>query len=189
MTEVKKYEAEKDPGGSDTFDKYGSGNIVTEGAMRVDPTVLRDKEMEILGDVALGSMRNFNTGATRDSEDGKFDYEGFFCPLVLERFAQYMHSHRKQADGAMRASDNWQKGIPLNVYMKSAWRHFMDVWMIHRGITRRDPMGNVLTMEDSCCALLFNILGYLHEILKRKNETLEIVTDPRVFIKELEDEV
>ena len=68
-------------------------------------------------------MRNFETGATRDSDVGKLDYEGFLCPLVLERYAQYLHKHRQTANG-MRDSDNWQNGIPRDVYIKSASMHF-----------------------------------------------------------------
>jgi len=105
-------------------------------------------------------MRRFPTGATRDDDKEKLDYEGFLSPLVLRRYAQYMHAHRIQADGTLRASDNWQKGIPLDAYMKSAWRHFMDWWMAHRG---HETEGG---MESALCALIFNAMGYLHELLK-----------------------
>lgn len=107
-------------------------------------------------------MRTFDTGATRDSDNGKLDYEGFLSPLVLERYAQYMHQHRNQADGKLRDSDNWQRGLPLTAYMKSLWRHFMDVWQQHRGLPGRD------TIEDSLMAMLFNTMGYAHELLKAR---------------------
>ncbi len=103
-------------------------------------------------------MRRFTTGATRDGEDGKLDYEGFLSPIVLERYAQYMHKHRRQSDGTMRPSDNWQLGIPKDAYMKSLWRHFMDVWKAHRG--------QKIDMDEALCALIFNAMGYLHERLK-----------------------
>lgn len=107
-------------------------------------------------------MRKFLTGATRNSDDGKYDYEGFLSPLVIERYGQYMHKHRIQADGVLRDSDNWQKGIPKDAYIKSAWRHFLDWWMEHRGLPSREGL------EDALCALLFNVSGYLHELLKDK---------------------
>lgn len=107
-------------------------------------------------------VRKFDTGATRDSDDGKLDFDGFFSPLVLVRFAEYMHAHRRQADGQMRASDNWQNGIPLPVYRKSLWRHFVDVWKELLGIAT--PAG----FEENACALMFNIQGALHEHLKAK---------------------
>ena len=106
-------------------------------------------------------MREFPTGATRDSDDNKLDYEGFLSPLVLRRYAEYMHKHRVQADGGVRDSDNWQKGMPRDQYMKSAWRHFMDWWNEHRhhGLP-----------EEACCALLFNVMGYLHEDLTEQEQ-------------------
>ncbi len=105
-------------------------------------------------------MREFDTGATRDSDDSKLDFEGFLSHPVLVRYAQYMHQHRVQADGGLRASDNWQKGIPKDAYMKSAFRHFMDWWMCHRG------NGDRVLLEESLCALLFNVMGYLREYLE-----------------------
>ena len=52
-------------------------------------------------------MRKFDTGATRNNDETRLDYEGFLSPLVLERFAQYIHKNRVQDDGTIRASDNW----------------------------------------------------------------------------------
>ena len=109
-------------------------------------------------------MRTFDTGATRDTDTGKLDYEGFLSPLVLERYARYMHQNRVQADGSLRDSDNWQKGIPLEAYMKSGWRHFFDWWKEHRGHDTPDGL------EDALCALLFNTQGYLHEVLRNPDD-------------------
>jgi signal transduction histidine kinase len=109
-----------------------------------------------------GQIRKFDTGATRDTEKGKFDYEGFLSPLVLYRYAEYMHAHQQQTDGSLRTSDNWQKGIPLDVYMKSGWRHFFDWWLEHRKFGSRDGL------EVALCGLLFNVMGYLHETLKKR---------------------
>ena len=119
-----------------------------------------------------GTKRTFETGATRDTAEGKIDYEGFLSPLVLERFGKYMHAHRVQSDGTLRASDNWQVGIPLPIYMSSAWRHFMDWWDYHRHIR---PMGwhpkDESVLEDAICGLLFNAMGYLHEVLKARRNS------------------
>jgi hypothetical protein len=111
-------------------------------------------------------MREFSTGATRDGDTTKLDYEGFLSPVVLERYAQYLDKHRVQADGKLRDSDNWQKGIPKDVYMKSAFRHFMDMWKLHRTSTPLTPVGNEW-FEDAMCAVLFNVMGYLHENLRK----------------------
>lgn len=117
-------------------------------------------------------MRRFETGATRDAEDNKLDYEGFFSPLVLKRRAEYMHKHRVQSDGSVRDSDNWQKGMPFEAYMKSAWRHFRDWWEDHRKFFATDTRTpeRYETLEDEICALMFNCEGYLHELLKERNE-------------------
>lgn len=106
-------------------------------------------------------IRTFFTGATRDSEEGKNDYEGFISPLVVERFGDYMTKHRVQSDGGLRNSDNWQKGMALDCYIKSGWRHFLDWWKEHRGYGSREGV------EEALCGLLFNIQGYLHEYLKQ----------------------
>jgi hypothetical protein len=114
-------------------------------------------------------MRQFDSGATRDTDQGKNDYEGFLSPLVIERYGNYMTKHRKQADGSLRDSDNWQKGIPKNVYMKSLWRHFMDMWFLHRGHKRFDKQRQEdITIDEAICAILFNVMGYLHEYLKEQ---------------------
>lgn len=112
-------------------------------------------------------IRTHTTGATRDNEEGKLDYEGFLSPQVLEEFAKYMNQHRVQADGALRDSDNWQKGMPREWYIKSLWRHFMDLWMIHRGISRIDPKdGHEITVKEAGCAIIFNVQGYMYTFLK-----------------------
>lgn len=107
-------------------------------------------------------IRTFETGATRNIDAGKYDYEAFLSPLVLERYAEYMHKHRMQANGVMRDGDNWMKGIPRDAYMKSGWRHFFDWWTEHRGFVSKEGL------EEALCALLFNAMGYLYEVLKEK---------------------
>lgn len=101
-------------------------------------------------------MREFNTGATRDN-DKPYDPEGFLHPKVLERYCLYMEKHRHQADGKLRPSDNWQKGIPREVYFKSLMRHTFDAWTAHRQIGYVD--------HELLCAIMFNVMGYLFEEL------------------------
>lgn len=109
-------------------------------------------------------MRTFISGATRNPDDGKLDFEAYLSPLVLERFAEYMKSKEVQDDGTRREGDNWQKGIPLNSYMKSGWRHFFDWWKEHRGLATKEGI------EITLCAIIFNASGYLHELLREKNK-------------------
>lgn len=124
-----------------------------------------DEEQEwkpyLMGEKAQAKMREFDTGASRDSDEDKLDYEGFLSPLVLEEFANYMHKNRIQSDGSVRDSDNWQKGIPLDAYMKSGFRHFVDWWSAHRGGGQ--------DVVEALCALIFNAQGYLHELLKEEH--------------------
>ena len=111
---------------------------------------------------SLTRVRTFDTGATRDTDQGKLAYEGFFSPLVLEERARYMHRHRVQSDGELRAADNWQKGMPLDAYIDSGFRHFVDWWQNHRCYPSRE------SLKDAICALMFNCEGYLHELLKQE---------------------
>lgn len=117
--------------------------------------------------VALDGVRSFSTGATRSSEQGRYDPEGFLSPIVIERFCEYMHKHRQLPDGSLRASDNWQRGMPRETYLKGMWRHFLHLWTRHRGFEVRDykAAGNI---EEDLCALMFNVQGYLFEVLKSK---------------------
>lgn len=117
------------------------------------------------------NTRYFATGATRDTDAGKLDFEGFLSPLVLERYAEYMHQHRMQTDGKLRDSDNWQRGFGehhLDVCMKSAWRHFMDMWMEHRSLPSRE------NMDSAICGLLFNVMAYYHHLLKERESHVQI---------------
>jgi hypothetical protein len=108
-----------------------------------------------------GVLREFDTGATRDTAEGKLDPEGFTHPIVMEQFYKYMNMNRLQSDGKLRDSDNWQKGIPKQAYMKSLKRHCDDVWLEHRGFDSDDGLIAAL------CGLMFNAMGYLHETLKQ----------------------
>ena len=120
----------------------------------------------------MGKIRKFKTGATRDTNEGKYDYEGFLSPIVIEAYGKYMHKHRKQSDGTLRDSDNWQKHFGKNHYsvcMKSLWRHFLDLWFLHRGYKRFDKKdGHEITKEEVLMAILFNDMAYADKLLKEK---------------------
>lgn len=112
-------------------------------------------------------MRDFGTGATRAPVEGRIDGEAYLSPLVLERFSEYMLKHQVTVTGERRQGDNWQKGIPKDVYMKGLWRHFLHLWQRHRGWKPKDHLA-AADIEEDLCALLFGIQGYLHELLKDK---------------------
>lgn len=112
-------------------------------------------------------VRTFATGATRDTDEGKIDYEGFLSPTALERYGEYMVRHQVQSDGSLRDSDNWQKGIPVKQYVKSLLRHVFELWKWHRtGTIRPRSARDPQDIEEVLCAILFNTQGMLHELLK-----------------------
>ena len=116
-------------------------------------------------------MRKFKTGATRNDDTNKYDFEGFLSPAVIQRFGKYMHSHRYQADGSIRDSDNWQKGMSKDAYMKSLLRHTIDFWSLHRENEVINPdTGEPSDKEELLCAIMFNAMGYLFEELKNERD-------------------
>lgn len=128
-----------------------------------------------------GTLRSFGSGATRDTAEGKFDYEGFLHPWVLTMYAEYMDRNRVQSDGSIRPSDNWQQGIPRDVYMKSMFRHFMELWREHRV----GKVGFDVSPEprnDALCGLMFNVMGYMFEIIAEemglRGDLAEILSEP-----------
>lgn len=117
--------------------------------------------------------RLFDTGATRDSSDNKLDFEGFISPRVLRMYAQYMHKcrTRNQPPGQkLRASDNWQKGIPQQEYVKSLVRHVLELW-------EQNDEGHVDL--DVACAIMFNVMGYVFEATRPTAVAVEVAeADP-----------
>lgn len=103
-------------------------------------------------------VKEFKSGATRSPEPLE-DPEGFLSPFVIDAFNAYMAKHRTQSDGKLRASDNWQKGMPKRRYMRSMWRHFLQVWRIWR------QEGRSGHLVEPLCALMFNVHGMLLEVL------------------------
>lgn len=109
-------------------------------------------------------IRKFASGATRNTDKKKLDWEGFISPVAMRRFARYMHQHRVQSDGNLRDSDNWQKGFPRRQIMKSLIRHVWDLWYVWRS----SPTAKEL-MLDLLCAILFNTQAMMLEIIYDRN--------------------
>jgi hypothetical protein len=96
-----------------------------------------------------------------------------------------MNMNRLQSDGQLRDSDNWQKGIPMDVYMKSGYRHFNDWWAQHR--YGDSPMIDRKPIMAALCGLLFNVMGYMHEELKRHPEVDFDGEEPTPEMKKRQD--
>jgi hypothetical protein len=133
--------------------------------VQVAPVTVQVKD-EPTADDAKADMRVFESGATRNVEVDP-DYHGFLSPLALHAYGEYMHRHRLQADGTLRDSDNWQKGIPNDAFVRSLVRHVHDLQLVFDGygeLARQDDRDdNVLLAHLS--AALFNIQGMLHNVM------------------------
>jgi hypothetical protein len=114
----------------------------------------------------MAQIRLYETGATRGSNQGKLNYTGFLSPIVLRRYAEFMQSNQMQADGQLRDADNWKKGIPRQDYLESLHRHFMSVWLLMDRQKAFDETGKPVELENEICAMMFNSMGLLHEMLK-----------------------
>lgn len=116
-----------------------------------------------------GTIRQFASGATRDTAVGKLSYDRFNSPRVERRYCQYMEEHRQQSDGSLREPDNWKKGIDVLAYRGSLGRHTREV----EDMTNLDD-GHVpfyipedrKALEDALCAIIFNAKGMLFEITR-----------------------
>ena len=114
-------------------------------------------------------MRTFEGGATRNDDTDKLATRRFLSQFAIQRYFEYMHKHRMQADGTMRDGDNWKKGsgIPQDVYADSLDRHNHDIKSILAGApVRKNEDGTPIDIEGVLCAILFNAMGMLHELVK-----------------------
>lgn len=90
-----------------------------------------------------GKREEFNTGARRDTQEGKPRFD-LVPPLALLRVAQHY------ANGAVKYGDrNWEKGIPMSRTLASLMRH-IEAW--RRG---EDD-------EDHLAAVVFNAMALMH---------------------------
>jgi len=116
---------------------------------------------------SAGKIREFPTGSTRDTDENKLNYIKALSPIVMKKYVEYLGKHRQLSDGSVRDWDNWKQGIDKQTYLESQDRHHRAVWMLHRGYSVEDNHGSV-TLEDSLCGVIFNAMGYLYEVLKKK---------------------
>lgn len=97
-----------------------------------------------------GERRQFDTGAQRDISTDKGRYD-LISPIMIERLAKLLQR------GAIKYTErNWEKGMPLSVYMDSAMRHLFKFLEGHRD-------------EDHLIAAIWNLQALLHieEMVKR----------------------
>ena len=89
------------------------------------------------------SNRQFESGAVRDSNEGK-SRPDLISPYMLEALGNVL------AKGARRYGDkNWEKGMPQEVFKESAARHYV-AWMMNK------------EDEDHAAQLIFNVMAWIH---------------------------
>lgn len=114
-----------------------------------------------------GKRRGFKTGAVRDVNEEKGRYE-LISPIMIERLAKLL-----QRGAVKYASRNWEKGMPLSVYMDSGMRHLFKFLEGHRD-------------EDHLIAAIWNLQALLHieEMINRGLLPKELYDLPNYLKKE-----
>lgn len=102
--------------------------------------------------MSKSKITKFNTGAIRDSQDGKEDYIETISWLAMKRYAKYM-TGKKYKYGA----GNFKKGIPISNYEQSLLRH------IQKYLSNKYEGSDIEKNEDHLAAIVFNTFGIMHE--------------------------
>lgn len=105
----------------------------------------------------------FETGALRDSQEGKEDYVETVSYTAMKRFAQYMTGKKKRY-----GAGNFKKGIPIESYEQSLMRH------IQKYFANKYEGGDCEKEEDHLSAILFNAFGIIHEEEREKTKAAAI---------------
>lgn len=99
----------------------------------------------------------FNTGAVRDSQEGKIDFVEPLSFTALHRYMGYMTEKKKKY-----GEGNFKKGIPIESYERSLMRH------IDKYFRNKYENGNDEPNEDHLAAIIFNTFGIMHEEEQQK---------------------
>lgn len=113
-------------------------------------------------------VTKFETGAIRDSQEGKPDLIETSSPLADWRYALYMTPKQGKY-----GTGNFKKGIPRDSYLKSAARHLTKLRALQDCKTFGHPVREWMEPnEDHAAAIRFNIDGWMHEeeIEKARNQ-------------------
>lgn len=100
----------------------------------------------------MSEVRKFESGAIRDTSNGKESYIETLSWTALKRYAQYMTAKK-----AKYGAGNFKKGIPIESYEESLVRH------IQKYLENKYENGNEEKGEDHLSAIIFNTFGIMHE--------------------------
>lgn len=99
----------------------------------------------------MAKLTKFDSGAIRDTSEGKPNFYECMSPFAMWRYGEYMEKSAEKY-----GADNWTKGIPIESYMKSLERHLLKLKMeLKYGFTKEEG--------DHASAILFNIMGLIHQ--------------------------
>ncbi len=107
------------------------------------------------------AVRQFDTGAIRDTEEDKEDYVETISWSALKRYAQYMTEKKKKY-----GEGNFKKGIPASSYERSLVRH------LQKYLANKHEGGQTELDQDHLSGMLFNVFGIMHEEEMKKLEPL-----------------
>jgi len=117
-----------------------------EAATMEERDFLTSQELKCFDNLTAGvksQLRLFESGAKRDSSDGK-PRPDLISPYMLEALGKVL------AEGAKHyGSRNWEKGMPNEVLKESAARHYVS-WMMDKDD------------EDHAAKLIFNVMAWIH---------------------------
>lgn len=123
-------------------------------------------------------MVAFGTGATRSDATAKPDFSGYISPLAMILFGEYMLRHQVQADGELRAANNWKRGMPIERYVSSLSRHirdFSEAWdkLALDQVAGAEMEMTMVALEEAWGGVQFNVQGFGHEWVKMRDAKSE----------------
>lgn len=93
------------------------------------------------------AFRTFASWATRDTSNGKLEYDKYINPLCDLSFSKYMQS-KQIIGGEYRAGDNRQKGIPPESLFESLVRHVEILKLLTKWYTvAEEKVGDVVRLH------------------------------------------
>lgn len=107
----------------------------------------------------MSQITEFESGAIRDTQEGKVDFVETISFTAHHRYAKYMTGKKKKY-----GTGNFKKGIPIESYEQSLLRH------VDKYFRNKYEGGNDEPDEDHLAAIRFNADGIMHQEERGKIE-------------------